>query len=420
MRVDDTTVVNRGRYPDAATPWEQESWRAEALDWVAGSLTAHGLHASGALEVRLRPWSVLVRVPVEQRAAGAGRTAGPERKASPERKAGAERKAGPGQAVGAGAAAGGAPATDPGAAAGGRQATDPGAAAGVGPAARSEGAAGTGTAVGGGPAAVWFKATPAASAFEGPLTAALARWVPEHVLRPLAVDAARGWVLLPDGGDLFRSVLAREPVGPRDWEALLRQYASMQYDLIPYAAEIERLGVPAARTLDLPEVFDELLAGNSALTPQERARLEGVRPRLADWCAELASVGVPDTLDHADLHDGQLFRPAPGRFTFFDWGDAAVSHPFCSLRVPVERAVDRYGPQVLPRLLDAYLEPWTGDGRTAAQLRRAAELAWRLSALGRAASWGRMFPHGSGAEPGAAQGAAWLLELLAEPPFRAG
>ncbi|CUW25822.1 phosphotransferase [Streptomyces reticuli] len=414
MRVDDTTVVDRGRYPDAATPWERESWRAEALGWVADSLTAHGLHASGALEVRLRPWSVLVRVPVEQRAAGTGRTAGPERKAGAE------------QAVGAGAVVGGAPATA------GRQATDPGAATGVGPAprsggeswvgpaARSGGAAGTGTAVGGGPAAVWFKATPAASAFEGPLTAALARWVPEHVLRPLAVDAARGWVLLPDGGDLFRSVLAREPVGPRDWEALLRQYASMQYDLIPHADAIERLGVPAARTLDLPEVFDELLAGNSALTPQERARLEGVRPRLADWCAELASVGVPDTLDHADLHDGQLFRPAPGRFTFFDWGDAAVSHPFCSLRVPVERAVDRYGPQVLPRLLDAYLEPWAGDGRTAAQLRRAAELAWRLSALGRAASWGRMFPHGSGAAPGAAQGAAWLLELLAEPPFRAG
>ncbi|MEU1009415.1 hypothetical protein ABZ398_13640, partial [Streptomyces sp. NPDC005890] len=32
------------------------------------------------------------------------------------------------------------------------------------------------------------------------------------------------------------------------------------------------------RTRDLPEVFDELLAKNSALTPDERARLEG-RPR---------------------------------------------------------------------------------------------------------------------------------------------
>jgi hypothetical protein len=135
------------------------------------------------------------------------------------------------------------------------------------------------------------------------------------------------------------------------------------------------------------------------------------------WSAELASAGIEDTLDHADLHDGQLFHPAPGRFTFFDWGDATVSHPFCSLRIPAERACDRYGPQVLPRLLDAYLEPWTGTGRTAADLRRAARLAWRLSALGRAASWGRMFPDTSGARPGAEQGAQWLLELFNEPPF---
>lgn len=350
MRVDDTTVVDRGRYPDAVTPWERRSWRAAALDWVAGHLAAHGLRAEeGALGVRLRPWSVLIRVPVGRR----GDVGEPATLA--------------------------------------------------------------------GQAAVWFKANPPASAFEGPLAAALARWVPEHVLRPLAVDPERGWALLPDGGELFRTVLDREPVGARDWEALLGQYARMQHDLVPHAPAIERLGVPAARTPDLPEVFDGLLAGNSALAPDERARLERLRPRIADWCAELASAGVADTLDHADLHDGQLFRPAPGRFTFFDWGDAAVSHPFCSLRVPVERACDRYGPQVLPRLLDAYLEPWTGGGRTTAQLRRAAELAWRLSALGRAASWGRMFPGTAGGpRPGAAESAAWLLELLAEPPFRAG
>lgn len=360
MRGEETTVVDRGRYPDAVTPWERESWRAAALDWVTGHLAAQGLRVEGALEVRLRPWSVLIRVPVRR----------------------------PGDAGGPAAIAGQRP---------GRRAT----------------AAGR--------AAVWFKANPPASAFEGRLAAALARWVPEHVLRPLAVDAGRGWALLPDGGDLFRAVLDREPVGPADWEALLRQYAGMQCDLVPHTPEIERLGVPAARTRDLPEVFDGLLAGNSALAADERTRLERLRPRIADWCAELASVGIADTLDHADLHDGQLFRPAPGRFTFFDWGDAAVSHPFCSLRVPVERACDRYGPQVLPRLLDAYLEPWTGDGRTAAELRRAAELAWRLSALGRAASWGRMFPGGSGGPgPGAAESAAWLLELLVEPPFLAG
>ncbi|WEO93642.1 phosphotransferase [Streptomyces sp. FXJ1.172] len=333
MRHQCSITVDRGAYADAVTPWEQESWRASALGWVEEQLALRGLRASGDLGVRLRPWSVLVRVPVEGRGA------------------------------------------------------------------------------------VWFKANPPASAFEGPLTAALARWVPEHVLRPLAVDAGRAWVLLPDGGDLFRTVLAQEPVELHTWEALLGQYARMQRALVPHTHEIERLGVPAARTLDLPEVFDTLLDGSTAPPPETRVRLERLRPRLTDWCAELASLGVQDTLDHADLHDGQLFRPAPDRFTFFDWGDAAVSHPFCSLRIPADKALARYGPQALPRLLDAYLEPWTEPGRTPADLRRAARLGWRLSALSRAASWGRTFPGPSGTPPLSTQGTESLLGLLDEPPF---
>ncbi|AOR36845.1 phosphotransferase [Streptomyces fodineus] len=333
MQNEFSIVVDRSKYQYAPTPWEQESWRVSALDWVAEQLASHGLRASGELSVRLRPWSVLVRVPV------VGRDA------------------------------------------------------------------------------VWFKANPPASAFEGPLTAALARWVPTYVLQPLAVDAERAWILLPDGGDLFRTVLSREPVGPRTWEELLRQYASMQRALTPHVREIEQLKVPATRTLDLPGAFDGLLTRSTALHPEARARLERLRPRLTDWCAELASLGVEDTLDHADLHEGQLFHPAPGRFTFFDWGDAAVSHPFCSLRIPAGKARARYGPQVLARLLDAYLEPWTGPGRAPADLRRAAHLAWRLSALGRAASWGRTFPGASGTSVAAEQISESLLELLNEPPF---
>ncbi|TWV55917.1 phosphotransferase [Streptomyces misionensis] len=331
MRDEITMTVDRGRFPDAVTPWGRESWRTSALGWIGEQLDAHGLRASDGLQVRLRPWSVLVRVPVEGREA------------------------------------------------------------------------------------VWFKANPRSSAFEGPLTAALARWVPGHVLTPLAVDGPRGWSLLPDGGEPFRQVLAREAVGPGAWEDLLRRYATLQRALTPRARDLERLGVPTARTRDLPAVFDRLLASNTALGPDARARLAAVRPRLVDWCAELAALGVEDTLDHADLHDGQLFRPEPGRFTFFDWGDAAVSHPFCSLRVTAERARDHYGTGVLTRLRDAYLEPWTGTGRTPAELRRAASLAWRLSSLGRAAAWGRMFPAPDHRAPGAQESVECLQELLNEP-----
>ncbi|MFH8620052.1 aminoglycoside phosphotransferase family protein [Streptomyces sp. NPDC017979] len=269
---------------------------------------------------------------------------------------------------------------------------------------------------------VWFKANPPASAFEAPLTEALARWTPEHVLRPIAVDADRGWSLLPDGGTLFKTALGGGPVDPRAWEEPLRQYAHMQRALTPYADEIERLGVPGARTRELPDVVDRLVTDSTALAADDRRRLRALRPRLVEWSAELAAVGIEDTLDHADLHEGQLFHPEPGRYTFFDWGDATVSHPFCSFRVPARRvlAEDRGGTgrAALLRLRDAYLEPWTGDGASSAELRRAMSLSWRLGAVGRAASWGRLFPGASRASDVvcAAQSAASLLELFDAPP----
>ncbi|MCB5911830.1 aminoglycoside phosphotransferase family protein [Streptomyces pinistramenti] len=324
--------VDRGRYRDAVTPWERADWRAAALGWARRALAAHGLRETGPRWVRVRPWSVLVRMSVA-----------------------ADRS-------------------------------------------------------------FWFKANPPAGAFEAGLTAAPARWVPGHVLQPLAVDAGRGWSLLPDGGTLFRDVLRRGPADPRAWEAPLRRYAEMQRALIPYTGEIRALGVPDAPTAALPVAFDRIVGANTALDPAGRAALRALRPRLVDWCTEPAGAGIADALDHADLHDGQLFAPRPGRFTFFDWGDATVSHPFCSLLVPALAARERYGAGVLPRLRDAYLEPWTRAGRTAAELRRAAGPACRLGAIGRARSWGRLFP-GASVGVGDAESARGLRDLFSTPLF---
>ncbi|MGW1232733.1 phosphotransferase, partial [Streptomyces californicus] len=250
------------------------------------------------------------------------------------------------------------------------------------------------------------------------------RWVPDHVLTPLAVEVERGWILTPDGGPVLAEVLdgaAEEgrAADPRYWEEPLRRYAAMQRALTPYAKEIAALGVPVAKPGDLPALFDRLVAENAALTRDDRVAMEALRPRVADWCEELAATGVADSLDHADLHEKQVFAPGSGRYAFFDWGDALVGHPFCSLLVPARAALDRCGPEALPRLRDAYLEPWTGGGASAAELRRAVRTAWRLAALGRAASWGRMFPAppGAPAVAGNEEGAYWLRELAVDPPL---
>ncbi|MBT2425821.1 MULTISPECIES: hypothetical protein [unclassified Streptomyces] len=42
--------------------------------------------------------------------------------------------------------------------------------------------------------------------------------MPDHVLAPLAVEAERGWYLMPDGGPLFRQVLDEGAGTLADWE----------------------------------------------------------------------------------------------------------------------------------------------------------------------------------------------------------
>jgi hypothetical protein len=268
--------------------------------------------------------------------------------------------------------------------------------------------------------AVWFKANPPGSAFEAGLGAQLARWAPAHVLRPYAVDAARGWALWPDGGTLFADVLDRPGASARDWEEPLRQYATLQQALIPHADSAEALGVPSARVSALPRIYERLVTTHAFADAAERAALLARTPQVADWARELARAGIPDSIDHSDLHAAQVFAPTadrPGRYTFFDWGDAVVGHPFSSLLVTARAVRNRYGAEALPRLRDAYLEPWTGTGRTAAELRHAAGLACRLGAVARAGSWGRLFLEAGAGTDGGADVVRWLRELFAEPPL---
>lgn len=298
------------------TPWDDPDWRTEALDWLSLELGRAGIEESGPRRIRLRPWSIVLRLEAER--------------------------------------------------------------------------------------PVWFKAASPGSAFEAGLSEALTEY--DCVLTPYAVDATRGWLLLPDGGPRLRDV----PSGPDDWADILGRYAEFQRSLVPSTATLLGLGVPDARPSAMPAYFDRLVGGSQCLSPDDRSRLRTFQSTLADWCAELDAIGIPATLDHADLHDGQILVPEPGRYTFFDWGDANVSHPFCSLLVAVDHIAEQYGADVVPRMQDAYLEPWTGYSRR--DLLRAAELARRLSHLTRASSWTRLFP--TAARLGDPERAAALIRLI--------
>ena len=76
--------------------------------------------------------------------------------------------------------------------------------------------------------------------------------------------------------------------------------------------------------------LEGLLADEISLSPlrqDERDALVRGLPRLRDLLDELHALPIPPALIHGDLHVGNVAL-VNGQIQFFDWTDAAVSHPF--------------------------------------------------------------------------------------------
>ena len=237
---------------------------------------------------------------------------------------------------------------------------------------------------------LYFKAVANGFLFEPPLTAKLFELKPDRVTEVVDIDAGRGWMLMRDAGRRFREVvLTRADL--RHWELALPRYAELQLTAAPLADELLALGVPDSRLSVLPGQLRAVLAQPvRGLEPEEQERLLAALPKFEDMCRELAAYGIPETIQHDDLHDGQVFL-RDGGYLFFDWGDSCVSHPFHSLTVALRANAATFelepGGAELRRLRNAYLEPF-GD------LQEAADLAYWTGTVGRALAWDRFVRSG--------------------------
>ena len=147
------------------------------------------------------------------------------------------------------------------------------------------------------------------------------------------------------------------------WLDILPLYAGLQIDLADHADELVAVGVPDMRLSTLPSSFEKMLDDLGELPAYDLRRLEGNVSRVAEMCDELAGYGLPETIQHDDFHDGQVFV-RDGRYQLLDWGDACVSHPFFTLSVTLEGTLawgldDIQGSVDVTPFRDAYLEPFT-------------------------------------------------------------
>ncbi len=251
-------------------------------------------------------------------------------------------------------------------------------------------------------APLFFKATVPRLAHEAAAIHVLASIRPDIVTEIVVADPRSGWMLMRDAGVVIRT-LPDERLD--DWERILSAYAALQLEAIRAVDDLLAAGVPDRRTAALPALLREVLDDEEAvrrdrddngLTEDEGRRLreEGL-PRLVAMCEELTSLAITDSIQHDDLHGGQVFV-RDGHWRILDWGDACITHPFASLVVPLRSLAHRRelaadAPE-LERLRDAYLEPWTGLAPRG-DLLRAVDLARRVGYATRLLSWQHIVPY---------------------------
>jgi len=237
-------------------------------------------------------------------------------------------------------------------------------------------------------------------------TAALHRAIPDAIPEVIATDAAEGWLLMRDAGDV---TVGDQPIDT--WSDSLGPLAEIQrasrHGLDGMVLEDRG---PAALAASLGALLDSAFV--AGFPDDIGPRFRAAAPRLVDACERLASLGPEPTVVHGDFHPWNVLRTGE-RVVIIDWSDAAMGHPFTDLATWLNRVDD---PAARRSMVDAWLTCWA-DAAPRADLEEAARLALPVGALHQVESYRRIIESlEPGSDWGLARGgpgfARWALAWL--------
>jgi hypothetical protein len=218
---------------------------------------------------------------------------------------------------------------------------------------------------------------------EAALLALLADWVPNAVIAPIAVNQSTGWLAVLDGGQTLYALGLHSD--PELWAPVLANVAEAQKATVGRTQELISVGVPDFRPSTVGLRLEQLVV-DLDLVGVQRRRVLGFATQLETAAAELDSGPIGSAISHGDLQPNNMLAPPTSKP--FDWGDAVVTHPFCtltSLRWSVDD-VDLYGV-----LRSSYLSHWSDHGPPA-ELNRLADLAQLVGCVASIWTWVRVGP----------------------------
>lgn len=273
---------------------------------------------------------------------------------------------------------------------------------------------------------VYFKAPMPAFAFEAGLTAKLAEWFPAKLPEVLAIDRAKGWLLMRDSGITVRELIRADGDISR-WDDYIADYVSVQQETASRIDDLLALGVPDRRLDRLPALYQSLIADRAALlvgqkdgiSEEQLAELPTYLPTLRARCTELAAFNIPQTLHHDDFHTGNTTVQGENCI-LIDWGESCIAHPMYSLVIVLRDAkfILKRDQQTLDHLVDVYLGCWT-DYEPMPRLRQAFNIAAQLAALCRTLTWYQFVSNLAEHDKADYADAVpyWLLTFLNNTPF---
>lgn len=214
---------------------------------------------------------------------------------------------------------------------------------------------------------------------EGAVLRCLAGLYPGRVPLPRAIHPGEGWMLLDDFGDP-----SDEEIPLAERIRLFQDFAQLQIDSSEKIDLLLAAGCKDRRLQVMLSQIEPLLNDEVVLSPlylEERTKLQQSAQRLRRLLTELTSLSIPYAVLHGDLHTGNVI-PREDSFLYFDWTDAAISHPFFDM-IHIFRDEEDAQKNALQ---EAYLSAWEAH-YPKGDVRRAWELASVLHGFYHAVSY---------------------------------
>lgn len=176
---------------------------------------------------------------------------------------------------------------------------------------------------------VILKASAGSEFSEAAITEFLAGKWPGYTIPVLAADRDNNCLLMPDFNDRGYSMLPQSM-----YAKAAGRFADLLTTAGPTTTELQHIGL-ADFGLDELQRFagsfashgESLRHGPAALDESEFGILESRMRDLGDRCAILSGYKIPETLVNLDFRTGNIVVNPSGPM-FFDWLEAAISHPF--------------------------------------------------------------------------------------------